>query len=82
MKNDANLMSQTLTDNDDIRQLISVVDSDFRHYDEITFQESVKTIYNKWPLLNEVRQNATEQARGQTTMHNVTHIQSGKKVSA
>lgn len=78
MKDDANLMSQTLTDNDDIRQLISVVDSDFRHYDEITFQESVKTIYNKWPLLNEVRQNATEQQ----VAHNVTHIQSGKKVSA
>ena len=61
MKDD-NLMSQTLTDNDDIRQLIGVVDSDFRHYDEITFQESVKTIYNKWPLLSEVRNNATQQA--------------------
>ena len=56
MKNDTNLMSETLTDNDDIRQLISIVDSDFRHYDEITFQESVKSIYSKWPLLNEVHQ--------------------------
>lgn len=77
MKNDDNLMSQTLTDNDDIRQLIGVVDSDFRHYDEITFQESVKNIYNKWPLLNEVRQNATQQAKD-----NIVHIQGNKKASA
>lgn len=78
MKDDANLMSQTLTDNDDIRQLISVVDSDFRHYDEITFQESVKTIYTKWPLLNEVHQNATKQAEDKV----VTHTHSDKKISA
>jgi len=66
MSNDSNLMSQTLADNDDIRELISVVDSDFRRYDEITFKESVDKIYNKWPLLDEVNQSSQHEQKIQT----------------
>lgn len=69
MNNDANLMSQTLADNDDIRELMTVMDSDFRRYEEITFKESVGKIYNKWPLLDEVRQTSEQQQSEQQVAH-------------
>ncbi len=65
---------QTLTDNDDIRELIAAVDSDFDSYNEISFNESIGHIRQKWPLLQELQQQALQQHHTAQT-DNVTAMQ-------
>ena len=66
---------QTLTDNDDIRELIAAVDSDFDSYNEISFNESIGHIRQKWPLLQEIQQQDLQQATlSGNTANNVTRI--------
>ncbi|NQZ10826.1 MAG: hypothetical protein HRT35_27045 [Algicola sp.] len=57
---------QTLTDNDDIRELIAIVDSDFDSYNEISFNESISHIRQKWPLLQEIQQQDLQQQATQS----------------
>lgn len=64
---------QTLTDNDDIRELIAAVDGNFDTYNEISFNESINDIRQKWPLLQEVQHQGMQRRQASQT-DNVTKI--------